>query len=121
LRFFFSPPDEPMRLDPDKLARERFDRIAAVMAQGLERGELSGGDPRALALAFSGVMDLHVMTKARHPDVKLSAELGGALVDLFMNGAAGEPPGGGLHYVLDGIYPVDAVSPAVKTNGRRKP
>ncbi len=122
LRFFFAPPDEPMRLDSDKLAQERFDRIAKVMAEGVLRGELKGGNPRALALAFSGVMDLHVMAKARHPEVELTAELGDGLVDLFMDGAAGAKAGRAeLRYALDGIYPVGPAGGTGRSKGKRKP
>jgi AcrR family transcriptional regulator len=122
LRFFFAPPDEPMRLDSDKLAQERFDRIAGVMADGVERGELHGGNPRALALAFSGVMDLHVMAKARHPNVELTAGLGDGLVDLFLDGAVGASRDRAeLRYALEGIYPADPAGVADKENGKRKP
>jgi AcrR family transcriptional regulator len=88
LRYFFAPPEESMRLDSEALAQERFVRIVRIMSDGLASGELGGGDAGALALAFSGFMDLHVMAKGRHPEMALQPDLGDALVDLFIDGAA---------------------------------
>ena len=110
-----------MRLDSDALAHERLERIASVMAEGVLSGELEGGNPRALALAFSGVMDLHVMAKARHPEVTLTAELGEGLVDLFLDGARGVKAGrADLRYALEGIYPAVPARSAVEAKGKRK-
>ena len=100
LRYFFAPPQETMRLDSRELAQARFERIVRVMAEGRESGELTGGDPAALALAFSGFMDLHVMAKGHNPEVSLDAELGDALVELFISGAAKGGAG------LEGLRPV---------------
>ncbi len=100
LRYFFAPPEEAMRLDSRQLAQARFGRIVRVMDEGLASGELAGGDPGALALAFSGLMDMHVMSKGHNPEVSLDAELGDALVELFMAGA--ERGGTGL----SGLRPV---------------
>lgn len=119
LRFFFAPPDEPIRIDSEKLAQERLYRIVAIMADGLKSGEIGGGDPGALALAFSGMMDLHVMAKARNPEIALSKELGGALVDLFMDGAAHGGNGRAqLRYALNGIYPAVDEGPAAGNEAR---
>lgn len=119
LRFFFAPPDEPIRIDSDKLAQERLYRIVAIMADGVRSGEIGGGDPGALALAFSGMMDLHVMAKARNPEIALSTELGSALVDLFMDGAAHNGAGRSqLKYALEGKYP--AVPQGAAGAGRRE-
>jgi AcrR family transcriptional regulator len=107
LRYFFAPPQEAMRLDSRELAQARFERIVRVMAEGREAGELSGGDPSALALAFSGLMDLHVMAKGHDPEVSLDAELGDALVELFMSGAA--KGGVGLEGLRPVVQPFDAV------------
>jgi AcrR family transcriptional regulator len=120
LRFFFAPPDEPIRVDSQKLAEERFQRYVRVMSEAQTAGEISGGDPAALALAFTGIMDLHVMAKARHPEVALSPDLGAALVNLFMDGAAGAAGQKELRYALQGIYPAGAAGPPVKI-GKRKP
>lgn len=122
LRFFFSPPDEPIRIDSEKLAQERLYRIVAIMADGLTSGEIGGGDPGALALAFSGMMDLHVMAKARNSGMVLSAELGGALVDLFMDGAAHNGDGRAqLRYALQGIYPATVELRAGTPDDEREP
>jgi len=102
LRYFFAPPQEAMRLDSEELAIARFGRIVRVMDEGLASGELSGGDASALALAFSGLMDMHVMSKGRNPEVSLDAELGDALVALFMKGAEDGGVGlRGLRSVID--------------------
>jgi len=62
-----------------------------IMQAGLDRGELSGGEPEALALAFNALMDFHMMVKSRYPSVTLTPDLGKGLVDLFLRGAG---PGG---------------------------
>lgn len=103
LRYFFAPPEEPMRLDSRELAQARFGRLVRVMADGLESGELAGGDASALALAFSGLMDMHVMSKGHNPEVSLDAELGDALVALFMSGAQQRGRGlDGLKSIVEG-------------------
>ncbi len=111
LRYFFAPPEETMRLDSRELAQQRFGRIVEVMTAGRESGELSGGDPAALALAFSGLMDLHVMAKGHNPEVELDAGLGDALVELFMSGAARGGAG------LEGLRPVVEMPAADTASG----
>ena len=96
LRFAFAPPDQPMRLDTNKLAHGRSTRVAEIMQQALDDEEIFGGDASSLALAFCGFMDMHVIAKARRPERSLTAELGDALVELFLDGAgtatrSGEP------------------------------
>lgn len=88
LQVFFSPPQEGPDLSDEPLLEERYARLVEVMQDGVTAGELSGGDPEALALAFSGIMDLHVMAKSRYPEIRLTEELATGLVDLFMDGAA---------------------------------
>jgi len=88
LVMFFAPTQSGPSFDRGKLVDDRLRRIVAIMRSGLEDGELGGGDPRALALAFSGVMDMYLMGKVRHPKARLSPELGEALVTLFLDGAA---------------------------------
>jgi len=120
LRFFFAPPDEPMRINSEQLAQERFARVTKIMADGLATGEISGGEAGALALAFSGLMDLHVMGKARHPEVQLSITLGDALVDLFMDGASGQSSDrAGLRYAFEPVIPAVTKNAAQKRNGKR--
>lgn len=115
MRYFFAPPDAEMRIDSDKLAQERFARIVAIMQDGLDRGEVHGGDAASLALAFSGFMDLHVMAKAHRPGAHLEAQLGDALVDLFMDGAGSAREYAGLRYVFDVETRVDGRDPADET------
>ncbi len=88
LQVVFSPPQEGPDLDIAKLDQSRMKLIVAIMRDGLESGELAGGDPRALALAFSGIMDMYIMAKSHQSDAHLSRELGEGLVDLFIEGAA---------------------------------
>ncbi len=96
LRFIFSPPDQPMRVDAALLAQGRLMRVAQIMQDALDEQEIFGGDATSLALAFCGFMDMHVMAKAHRPERKLTPELGESLVDLFLDGAGsaarmGEP------------------------------
>lgn len=86
LNFFFAPTIDEMRLDKEALGRERFDRIVAIMREGVASGEVRGG-PEALAMAFSALVDMHVMATIYDESV-LTDELADALVDLFLHGAA---------------------------------
>ncbi|MEK7794949.1 MAG: TetR/AcrR family transcriptional regulator [Candidatus Hydrogenedentota bacterium] len=86
LNFFFAPTIDEMRLDKEALGRERFDRIVAIMREGVASGEVRG-QPEALALAFSALVDMHVMATIYDESV-LTDELADALVDLFLHGAA---------------------------------
>ncbi len=102
LRYVFAPPDDIKRLDSAKLTEGRFARIVEIMRQGLEDGEIFGGDAPSLALAFGGFMDLHVMAKSHQPESSLTPELGEALVELFLEGAASpRRPGKPLEYNFD--------------------
>jgi hypothetical protein len=58
------------------------------MREGLRDGELAGGSAETLAVAFSGMMDMHLMAKTYQPSGILSDDLGDELVDLFMQGAS---------------------------------
>jgi AcrR family transcriptional regulator len=87
---FASPGQEP-NMTNEPLLEKRFVRLVEVMEDGLEQGELAGGEPEALALAFNALMDFHGMVKSRFPAITLTDELGKALVDLFLQGAG---PGG---------------------------
>lgn len=87
LQAFFSAPQEGPQLDKDRLWRDRFRQILAVIQEGQQTGELGPGDARALALAFSGMMDMHIMGKSHQPQARLTREFGEALVDLFLDGA----------------------------------
>lgn len=87
----FNPPEQAPAMLDEPLLDEWFARLVKVMQDGLNRGELSGGEPEALALAFNALMDFHMMVKSRYPSVTLTPDLGKGLVDLFLRGAG---PGG---------------------------
>lgn len=91
LRYFFAPPDEPMRLDSETLGRERFERIVKIMQEGIDEGVVQG-EAAALALAFSGLTDMYVMAKARDAAITLSPALAASVVELFLQGAANASP-----------------------------
>lgn len=90
LQFFMTPTGEFTRLDREELGQQRFARISAIMTEGLESGELQGGDADYLAMVFASIMDMHVMAYTDQKDASLSEELGEKLVNSFMDGAAGE-------------------------------
>lgn len=88
LQVFFAPPQSGPNLNRSyHLAPRRFKLMEEVCRQGLERGELSGGDARSLALIFQGLMDMHVMAKSDRPETCLSPELADGLVEWFFAGA----------------------------------
>ena len=87
----FNPPEQAPGMLDEPLLDEWFARLVKIMQAGLDRGELSGGEPEALALAFNALMDFHMMVKSRYPSVTLTPDLGKGLVDLFLRGAG---PGG---------------------------
>lgn len=87
LMVFFSPPGQGPNLDRNKLAHMRFRLLEEIMRDGLEAGELSGGDAQSLALFFVGVMDMHIMAKSNRPETRLTPEYADGLVELFLSGA----------------------------------
>jgi len=89
LQVFFSPPQQGPALDKDALAQKRFRHLEDIMQEGLDSGELAGGDAQSLALVFLGIMDMHVMAKSNRPETRLTRELAESLVDFFLVGAGG--------------------------------
>ena len=87
LQVFFAGQQQGIQLDTAALAHQRFERIARVMREGLAVGDVMGGDAETLALAFLGIMDMHIMAKAQRPEGELTAELADGLVDMFLDGA----------------------------------
>lgn len=83
---FFSPRQQGPPMDRSTLARKRFRLFEHIMRDGLENGELSGGDAQSLALIFMGIMDMHIMAKASRPQMRLTEELANGLVELFLDG-----------------------------------
>ena len=89
VQVFFQPPGQTPLLDPEHLWRYRFDRIMAIMEEGVRAGELAERDPEVLAMGFCGMMDLYIMAKSHKPETELSRKLAEELVDLFLDGSAG--------------------------------
>ena len=89
LQAIFSSPWEGLRLDMTRLAQERLRLFARIMQDGMDAGELTGGDAVTLALTFLGIMDMHIMAKVHRPEAVLTGELSSYLVALFFKGAAG--------------------------------
>lgn len=84
---FFAPRHQTPKLNKDALWESRYSRISNIMRAGVKSGAFPGRDPELLAMAFCGMMDMHIMVKINRPHSTLSSELGEALVDLFMEGA----------------------------------
>lgn len=79
-----------------EVGKLRFLVVHQVMQDGLDHGELEGGDAASLSLIFCCLMDQHINILARMPKPKkrLSPELADSLVDVFLYGlgAAGRKP-----------------------------
>ncbi len=71
-----------------EVAKVRFLLVHRVMQDGLDAGELHGGDAASLSLVFCCVMDQHINVLARLPEPKhrLTPELADGLVDVFLYG-----------------------------------
>ena len=89
---FFAPRHQAPKLDKDALWESRFTRIKSIMQEGLDSGDFTGCDPDTLAMAFCGMMDMHIMTKINRPHMELSRELGETIVDVFLEGARARVP-----------------------------
>lgn len=87
LVMFFAPTQSGPNIERGKLVDARLRRIVGIMRSGVDDGEIVGADPRALALAFSGMMDMFLMGKVRHPKAKLTPDLAESIVELFLHGA----------------------------------
>ncbi len=87
VQFFFAPPIEGLHLDKEKLGAERFVRIVRIMREGIEQGALGESEPEFLALAFSGLMDMHIMAAIGNPEIALTEVQAARLVELFFGGA----------------------------------
>lgn len=71
-----------------EVAKLRFLIVLQVMQDGLDAGELEGGDAASLSLIFCCIMDQHINVLSRMPKPKkrLSTELADSLVDVFLFG-----------------------------------
>ena len=106
LQAVFSGPAEGLRLDITKMVEGRLDRLARIMQEGLDAGELDGGDAQSLAMVFLGVMDMHIMAKMHRPQAVLAPDLADYLVELFIKGA-----GGGVTIKLKSAFRPAAAKP----------
>lgn len=71
-----------------EVAKLRFLIIHQVMQEGLDAGELKGGDAASVSLIFCCIMDQHINVLARMPKPKkrLTTRLADSLVDVFLYG-----------------------------------
>jgi len=72
----------------EEVAKLRFLIVHQVMQQGLNAGELAGGNAASLSLIFCCIMDQHINVLVRTPKPKklLTPELADSLVDVFLYG-----------------------------------
>lgn len=89
---YFGPPIEGITEFLADLSATRFKLVTRLMRDGLKSGELRGGDPEFLALAFCCLMDQPINLFARMPKPKryLTTDLANTIVDLFLIGAGGQ-------------------------------
>jgi AcrR family transcriptional regulator len=71
-----------------EVAKLRFLIVHQVIQDGLDAGELVGGDAPSLSLIFCCIMDQHINVLVRMPKPKkrLTPELADSLVDVFLHG-----------------------------------
>jgi TetR/AcrR family transcriptional regulator len=71
-----------------EVAKLRFMIVHQVMQEGLDAGELVGGDAASLSLIFCCIMDQHinVLVRMPKPNKRLTPELADSLVDVFLHG-----------------------------------
>lgn len=71
-----------------EVGKLRFLLVHQVMQEGLNDGELQGGDAAALSLVFCCIMDQHINLLVRMPDPKrrLTPDLADELVNVFLYG-----------------------------------
>lgn len=102
--FFGSGPDEPST-EVAGMGWARMGRMARIMSDGMAEGVLGDADPLSLAIAFNGMMDMHVMARLHQLEAELSAELADELVELFIEGA-----GSGGKYIghLDSPFEIES-------------
>jgi AcrR family transcriptional regulator len=72
-----------------EVAKLRFLIVHQVMQDGLDAGDLVGGDAASLSLIFCCIMDQHINVLVRMPKPKkrLTPELADSLVDVFLYGS----------------------------------
>jgi AcrR family transcriptional regulator len=72
----------------DEVAKLRFLIVRQVMQDGLDAGELEGGDAASMSLIYCCIMDQHINVLARlpNPRKRLTTELADSLVGVFLHG-----------------------------------
>jgi AcrR family transcriptional regulator len=88
LQTYFGPPIPELHDFMEEHTAQRFGQVVEIVVKGLAVGEMSPGDPAAIALLFCCVMDQHINILARTPNASqlLTAERADALVDAFLHG-----------------------------------
>lgn len=84
----FGPPIPGIAEFMAEVAKLRFLVVLRVIQDGLDAGELQGGDAASLSLIFCCIMDQHINILAGIPKPKkrLTLELADSLVDVFLHG-----------------------------------
>lgn len=84
----YGPPVPELRALMDGHTSRRFAAVVGIVAAGLDRGELRGGDAASVALLFCCVLDQHINLLARLPAASalLTTGRADALVDAFLHG-----------------------------------
>lgn len=77
-----------------EVAKLRFLVVRQVIQDGLDAGELQGGDASSLSLVFCCIMDQHINVLARlaNPKERLTPKLADGLVNVFLFGTATGAP-----------------------------
>lgn len=85
----YGPPTEGVAEIVAGMTAVRFGLIVWIFREALATGEVRGGSPESLALAFCCLMDQHinVLCSLPNPEFRLTQELADALVMLFLHGA----------------------------------
>lgn len=84
----FGPPIPGISEFMAEVAKLRFLLVTQVMQDGIDSGEIAGGDAASLALVFCSVMDQHlnVLSRLPNPQDRLTPRLADGLVDVFLHG-----------------------------------
>ena len=82
-------PPTPMLVDfMTQHTSRRFAMIVETIHLGLDKGELCGGDPEAIALHFCCLMDqqINILVRLENPKRLLTTDRANAMVDAFLHG-----------------------------------
>jgi AcrR family transcriptional regulator len=85
---FAAPGEMPAELCYKEKCQRNFEFIHDLMKAGIKEGDLDGRfEPRDLAVAWYGLMNIYVMGKLFQPDVSYNAKTAENVVELFFSGA----------------------------------